>query len=142
MPTSFVHRVLAIVPENRVAAVGVWWAANLDANDNLSTWPRLTASSGAASAAATHRWGCTALTDAQAKKLLVKLCQLSGVAFPANGTWNGWTGSQKRAWLSGVQASILSGYGIYIRLADNVATWDDAEALLQAAGLQRRVVAS
>lgn len=27
-------------------------------------------------------------------------------------------------------------------LADNAATWDDAEALLQAAGLQRRVVAT
>ena len=142
MPTAHLHRVLAIVPENRVAAVGAWWAANLDANDNLSTWPRLTASSGAASAAATHRWGCTALTDAQAKALLVRLCQLAGQAAPSNATWKGWTGAQKRTWLAGVRASILSGYGLYIRLADNVAAWDDAEALLQAAGLQRRVVAT
>lgn len=141
MPTSHLHRVLAIVPENRVAAVGTWWAANLDANDNLSTWPTLNASSGSVSAAATHRWVCTALTDAQAKKLLIRLCQLATVT-PPNGQWGGWTGSQKRTWLAGVRDAIQSGYGLYIRLADNVATWDDAEALLQAAGLQRRVVAT
>ena len=72
----------------------------------------------------------------------MRLCQLAGQAAPSNATWNGWTVPQKRTWLAGVRASILSGYGIYVRLADNVAAWDDAEALLQAAGLQRRVVAT
>lgn len=137
MPTAHLHRVLIIVPEARVAAVGAWWQANMDAADNLSGWPRLNPS-GLEADAATHRWACAALTDAQCRTLLFRLCDLAAVAKPTVAAWNAMTGQQKRSWLASVRDGVLAGYGIYVRLADNVGAWDDAEALLAASGLKRR----
>lgn len=137
MASSHLHRVLCIVPEARVAAVGAWWQANMDAADNLSGWPRLNASGNVADAA-THRWCCTALTDLQCRTLLFRLCDLAGVARPSNATWNTMTEPQKRTWLAGVRDGVLAGYGIYVRLADNLGGWDDPEALLTAAGIKRK----
>jgi hypothetical protein len=137
MASNHIHRVLLIVPEARVAAVGAWWQANMDAADNLSTWPRLNAT-GSVGSASTHRWCCTALTDLQCRTILFRLCDLAAVARPSIGTWNAMTSAQKRTWLASVRAGVLAGYGIYVRLADNIGGWDDPEALLATAGLKRR----
>jgi hypothetical protein len=118
----------------KVAAVTGWFAANIGANAvDAQLGPPLSATG---TAPATFNWCCGSWVDADAKAILVKLCQLAGVAVPTVAQWDNATRAQKIAWLLSVQAAILSGYGAYVTLAMNDGTWDSPAAALAAMGLQ------
>ena len=133
MATNYTSRLVVIVPVGSVAAVGTWWQANIDANDDLTTWPTLSATG---SNPATHRWCSVALTDAQLRAVLVKVCQLANVTPPSVGTWNGWTRAQKRAWLASTRDSLYANTGIWLDVSDNDGDWDDSQAERTGKGLQ------
>jgi hypothetical protein len=136
MATNYAHRLILIVPAAKVATVVTWFQANIGANSvPADLGPGLNAS-GLQADPVTYRWCCGSFTDAECKAVLAKLCQLASVTPPTNAQWNGWTGVQKRSWLGSVRAAILSGYGVYVTLADNSDVWDDPAAALAALGLQ------
>jgi hypothetical protein len=136
MPTQYQHRLILIVPVAKVATVVTWFQANIGANSvPADLGPGLNAT-GLAADPVTHNWSDGSYTDAECKAILAKLCQLAGVTPPTNAQWSGWTGVQKRSWLGSVRAAILSGYGVYVTLADNSDVWDDPAAALAALGLQ------
>jgi hypothetical protein len=135
MPSSFLHRILCICPVAKVAAVVTWLRANIDAAHDINLGPPLNAS-GLAADPVTYRWFCGSYVDSDCRQILNKLCQLASVATPSLATWNGWTGAEKRSWLLSVRDTILVNYGVYVTLADNTATWDDAQALLVSLGLK------
>lgn len=138
MATSFIHRILLIVPVAKVAAVVAWLQANVDATCPADLGPELNAS-GLIADAVTHNWQCGAWTDAQCKALLARLCNLASITPPTNNQWNNWTGAQKRAWLTSVHDAILGDFGVYVSLIDNQAgTWGDPNTALTAMGLKIR----
>jgi hypothetical protein len=136
MPTAFLHRLIVVCPAARLAALGTWWAANLDPTDDASTWPALNPS-GRAADPVTHRWCSIALTETQLRAVLVKVCQLAAVIPPTAGTWNGWTRQQKIDWLAATRAQLLTATGIWLDLSANDGAWNGAAPALAAAGVQR-----
>lgn len=127
--TRYLFRLVVICPAAKLAAVGAWWKANLDVNDDASTWPLLNPS-GDPAQAATHSWCSVALKDSQARALLAKVCQLATVTPPTLGTWNGWTFAQKAAWLAGVRQQLFTNTGVWLDLCDNTGDWNDPTAAL------------
>jgi hypothetical protein len=139
MPTTiWVHRLIMVVPAAAWASVGSWFQANIDANDNLSTWPRLNAT-GVPTDPLTHCWSHASYTEGLARTLLVRVCNLAGVTPPTLGQWNDWNKPQKYAWLSATRAQFYAQTGLWLDLADN--DWDDPTAALDALGLKQLVVA-
>jgi hypothetical protein len=135
MSTNHEHRILLIVPLNRVAAVVSWLVANVDPTCPANLGPGLCAA-GDATKTVTHRWQSAAWSDPDARQLLGRLCQLASITPPTLQTWNGWTGAQKRSWLASVRNAIRTNYGVYIQLSDGPGAWDDPTAALAALGLQ------
>ncbi len=135
MPTQHVFRLIAVVPVARVNGVATWLAANIDPQADLAIGPALNAS-GLPGDAVTHRWMCGAYQDAEAKAILLRVCQLASVTPPTNPQWNGWTRAEKLAWLASVRAALLAGFGIWVGLADNEGAWDDRAAVLANLGLK------
>ena len=137
MPTAFSLRVTLIVPAANAAAFATWTNNNLGANTvQPHLGPPLNAS-GLAADPVTHRWCSVALGDIDARKILFRLCDLAGQSKPAQATWAGWTGAQRRAWLHSVQAALLAGWGVRVNLAPNDGPWDSPAAELAALNLQR-----
>lgn len=81
MPTNFTYRIICIVPVAKVVAVATWFTNNIDPATDPSIGPPLNPS-GLFADAITHRWCCGAYTVDQCKALIVKICQLAGVAVP------------------------------------------------------------
>jgi len=137
MPTNFQYRLIIIVPVAKVAAVVAWLQANIDPNTDANLGPPLNPS-GLFADAITHRWCCGSFVDSDCKAILVKICQLAGVATPTPAQWDNATKAQRISWLVSVQAAILSGYGAWIDLAGNANTWNDPQAALGAMVLKVR----
>ena len=135
MSTQHTHRILGIVPLARVNTIVTWFTNNIGANSiPADVGPGLSATG---SEPATHRWFCGSYTDSECRLILRQLCLLASVTPPTAGQWNGWTGNQKRSWLASVRAGVLSGYGVFVTLADNEGQWDAAEERLAEMGLKR-----
>lgn len=134
MPTLHVHRLLIVVPLNRIAAVAGWIQANVDSTCPNNIGPALCSVNDPAQSI-THRWQSAAWTDQQCRQILFRLCDLAGVAKPTLAQWNGWNGAQKRTWLVSIRNSILSGYGIYIQLSRGDGDWDNSQNALDSLGL-------
>lgn len=136
MATLFQHRIVLVVPAAKVAAVVAWFQQNIGATSvPADLGPGLNAS-GLPTDPITHRWCSGAWNDGDCKAILAKLCQLAGVTPPTNAQWTGWNRAQKITWLKGVQAGLLSGYGVYVMLSPQDGTWDRAEDALTALGLK------
>jgi hypothetical protein len=129
------HRLVMVVPVARVAAVGSWWAANVHPENDWSAQPELNAAGDGSPA--THRWASTALSDADLKAVLAKVCQIASVTPPTNAQWNGWTRQQKVAWLQSVRDALFAACGIWLDLCqqDGGAAWNDPAAALTRCGL-------
>lgn len=139
MPTTdFTERITIILPVARVASFGAWWTANIDPSDDCSAWPALNAAGD--NSPATHRWCCTALTLPQVRKLMVRLCQASGITQPAQ--WDSWTRAQKRQWLLSNRAAIRAAIGVWIGSADNDQAWERFDDHLDTMTLKRRQTAA
>ena len=132
------YRLIVISPVAKVATIANWITANIGADivPAAVDWPELNAAGDAS--AATYQWIGLPLTVDWAKRILVKLCQLAGVATPTAQQWDAATTQQKINWLASVRAAILSGYGVYVTLSDNLGVWDSPDDALAAMGLQRR----
>lgn len=136
MPTAFPHRIALVVPAAKVAAVVSWFQAQIGPNAvPADLGPGLNASGDPADPVS-YRWCSGAWTDSEAKAILAKLCQLAGVTPPTNAQWSGWTRQQKIDWLHSAQASLWSGYGVWVMLSMNDGVWDDHEAALAGRGLK------
>jgi hypothetical protein len=135
MPTAHEHRLIIICPVGaKLTGVVSWFHTNIGAASVPSNLgPSLFPTAGGAT---THSWCCGAFTDAECKAILLRICQLASVTPPTNPQWNGWTGNQKLAWLAGVRADLLAGFGIYVTLARNEGVWDNPDAALAAMGLR------
>jgi hypothetical protein len=134
---GFIHRLVIVCPLARIAALGTWYAANVDAADDCSTWPSLNAS-GLLTDPETHRWASTALTEPLLRAIIVKACQLASVTPPTAATWNGWTRAQKQTWLASTRNSLFTATGIWLDLSDGEGTWTDPDSILGTLGLKRR----
>jgi hypothetical protein len=138
MATLHTLRILLIVPAARVAAVVTWFQANIGATSVPADLGPALNPSGLTADPVTHRWCSGAWTDAQAKAILAKLCDLAGVTKPTNAQWTGWTRQQKVSWLLSVQAGLFSGYGVWVQLMFNDEGWDASDGALEAVGVQVR----
>lgn len=137
--SAYIHRLLVICPVGaKATALNAWIAANLTPLRNwftMSNW--LSAGiSATGSAPATHLWFTVGLDDDDCIAVLVKLCQLASITPPTLPTWRSWTHPQKIAWLQSVQAGVLSGWGLYVNLYDNL-NWSKFDADLAAMNLLR-----
>lgn len=132
--TTHLHRLVLLVPVNRVAAVVGWLQANVGVNSVPSDLGPGLSPTGADPA--TYRWCCASFTDLECREILKRLCQLASVTPLTNAQWNGSTGSQKRTWLASVRNAVWTGYGVWITLADNPGQWDNAQAVLAGRGLK------
>ena len=137
MATPHRHRLIVVCPVARLAALGSWWQANIDPADDATGWPALNPS-GSDADAVTHRWCSTALTNAQWRAVIVRVCQIAGVTPPTVATWNGWTRAQQRQWLAGVRDQMFAGTGIWLDHSDGDGEWADPEAALTRCGIRRR----
>lgn len=135
MSTNFVHRFIIVAPSAKAVTIATWANANLTDAPNVVSATLGPGLSADGNTPATANWCCFSCIDADAKAVIVKLCQLGSVTPPTNPQWNGWTGAQKRSFLAGVQAAIKTNYGVFVTLADNVGIWDDPTAALAAMGL-------
>lgn len=134
------HRLVIIVPEARVPTFGTWYASNIDPLDNCTEWMRLNAAGD--DAAPTHRWASTALTDAQMRLILLRVCQIASRTPPTAGQWSSWTRPQKVAWLDGTRDAMYAACGIWLDICDQGAAWRAPEAALTRTGTRRRQVAA
>ena len=134
MPTQFTERLTIILPVARVAAFGSWFRANIDPNDDCSTWPALNAAGDAA--VATHVWSSGAYTMPQLKLLMRRLCAASGVTEPAG--WDSFTRAQKRQWLLDNRGQVRSASGIWVGHCDNDGVWERFDNHLDTMTLKRR----
>lgn len=132
MATNHLHRLLCLVPAARQVAVNAWVAANIDPPP-AGPWFTV-ALSATGAAPATHYWCCSALTAAELKRWMMRLCALAGIGEPAG--WDGWTRVQRKQWFLDQRAAIRTATGIRVMLADNDGVWDSPQEALQAAGLQ------
>lgn len=137
MPTLFVHRLIVVCPASRYGTLGTWWKANMDPADDVSGWPKLNPS-GLSTDAETHRWCSTALNEAQLRLIIVRVCNLAGVAVPTATQWNSWTRAEKRAWLASTRNQLYTNTGIWLDLSDGDGAWNEPESVLTALGLKRR----
>jgi hypothetical protein len=131
VPTQHQFRLLLIVPEARRAAFNAWVKANLDPAGG--DWVRSTLSA-TGSAPATHGWCSAAMTAAEFKAAVQRLCALASIT--PDPAWDSMTRSQKRDWLVGQRQAIDAATGIYLQAVDNDGSWGDAQAALKAKGLK------
>ena len=136
MPTQFTERLTIILPVARVGMFGTWFKANIDPNDDCSTWPALNAVGGVGSAAATHVWASGAFTPAQHRALMQRLCTMAVVVFPP--LWDSWTRAQKLTWLLTTRGLIRTATGIWVGHCDNAGAWERFDDHLVTMGVQRR----
>lgn len=141
MPTLFQHRLIVVCPAARFNALNTFWRAQVDAADDVATWPGLNAT-GSPSDPVTHRWCSTALTEPLLRPIIVQVCNLASVTPPTAPTWNSWGGQQKRDWLVTARTGLFSATGIWLALADNTGDWDDPAGVLTAMGSGLQVIAS
>ena len=138
MATAHLHRLLAIVPEARVAGFNTFFKnnADLDPDGGERTFTMMLNPSGSAANPVTHRWAFMALTNPGIRRVVVRVCQDAGLAFPAD--WDTRTRAQKRQWFLDNAAAILAAIGCRLFHCDNDGGWTDAAAELTAAGLKKR----
>lgn len=140
MPTAFLHRLIVVCPVARVNALNTFWRNQIDAVDDVTTWPGLNAT-GLPANPVTHRWCSTALTEGLLRPIIVQVCSLASVTPPTAGTWNGWTRAQKQSWLASTRASLFAATGVWLALSNNDGVWDDPAAVLTAMGSGLKVIA-
>jgi hypothetical protein len=135
--TAHVWRLVIVVPVEQVASVVTWMTNNLGANVVPPGLGPSLNGSGQALDPETHRWCCLALTDAQGRLVLARLCAIAGVATPTPAQWNGWVPSERRQWWNQVRAAVYANSGIAGALWANEGEWDvDCRVQLAAIGLQ------
>ncbi len=134
--TAYQHRLIIVCPVARFAALVAWYAANIDPTDAGATWPELNAAGD--DAPANYRWCSTALTDAQLKAVLLRVCTIASQTPPTNNQWNAWTRAQKQSWLAGVRDAMFTASGIWLDLCQQDAEWTDPEAALTRCAIKRR----
>jgi hypothetical protein len=142
MATSFVCRLIVVSPVagGKFAGIATWLNANLAANTvPADLGPGLSASG---AAPATYAWCNIALTAADAKAALSRLCTLATVTTPTAGQWDNASPAQRRTWWASVRNTVWTNYGVWCQLADNDGTWDDPVAVLTLRGLQTIAPAS
>ena len=128
MATEHTFRILCIARVDRAAAVATWLNANIAEGEAAADLgPGLNATGNPADAV-THRWFCGAYRDDEARRILVRLCQLAGITPPTQGTWDGWTRPEKISWLKGLQVQLWTGWVLGVDLMANDADWDDLMA--------------
>jgi hypothetical protein len=135
--TNWKHRLIVIAPVAALTTLGQWWSQNVDSSDDTSTWVSLNAT-GLMADPETHRGCNTALTEALARSIMVRVCNLATVTPPTLGTWNGWNKAQKYAWLAATRNQLHTNTGVWLDLADNEGTWTDPQGVAAARGLQVR----
>lgn len=136
-----VFRSILVVPVGqKMTGVVNWIKANLDPTEDAANWPGL---SPTGEAPATHAWSNRALTDPEAKALLLRFCDLvnqqnpGAVEKPTGPQWSAWSKDEKKAWLTSVRNKMWTGWGVAVSLAIQDSAWDDPETLLALAGLKR-----
>lgn len=129
MPTLHIHRLLIVVPVASVPAVVAWFNANIGPNAVSSDFGPPLNVTGNAGDAPTHHWCCGAFTDAQARDIFRRLCQVAGVTPPTVTQWNNATRQQKKTFVGNVRAG-LKAQGFYVALMDNNGVWDDPATAL------------
>ena len=122
---------LAVVPVARVVAFNSWLKTNIDPGGGDWLTPSLSATG---TAPATFAWFSAALTPAQLKLLMIRLCALSGIVQPAGR--DGWTRQQRKQWLLDQRAAIRTATGIWVAPQDNDGQWDNPQDALTFLGLQ------
>lgn len=133
MPTQYIARVLWAIPAASQAAYNTWTKNNLDPVGGEFTFTVGYSATG--NAPATFYISCGSYTLSELKKIVLRLCQLSGIALPAN--WDTMTRAQKWSWFRAQIPAIKTATGIRgLLLDDNDGTWSDYAALIAAAGLK------
>ena len=134
MPTQYIHRLTFVIPAADQAAINAWITANIDPAPAGNWFTNGLSSSGVSPA--TYYWVNAALTDAQCLTILEKVCQLANITPVTLATWNGYTQSQKMAYVANIQASVQAAVGIYILLDDNLGSWTTQATVLTTLSLQ------
>lgn len=140
MSTNYVARIIVAAPVagSKNTTVATWLNANLSEGANTvpaDLGPGLALSTdNGIPPTVVYRWCGIALTLADAKLVLAKLCQLAGVATPTAAQWDNATFAQKQTWWNSVRGTIFTNYGVWCQLASNVGAWDDPQAVLTLRG--------
>jgi hypothetical protein len=132
MPTDRIHRFVLVVPQARVSAFNTWIKANIDPGGG--DWLIVPLSPGG-QAPATHAWAGFSATDDQARKLIIRLCQMANIAQPAG--WDTMSRKQKIQWVASQSPNIFAAIGVWIEPADNEGDWPDPAGVLLRLGLLR-----
>ncbi len=133
MPTQHLFRLLIGIRAADKAGYETWWKANVDTAPGGGTFSVGLSATGAAPA--THYVACMALTAAQLRLIVIRLCTLAGVSFPGN--WNLLTRAQKRDWLRSQIPALKSAANIKALVCDdNDGAWDDYSARILGAGVK------
>lgn len=137
MATQHVCRFIIVAPVagGKAGAIATWINANIAANTVTATLGPDLSPSG--NSPATWQWCNIALTAAQGKQLVTRICQLASVAVPTAGQWDNATPAQRRTWWNSVRNAVWTNYQVWCQLADNDGVWDSPRAVLTLRGLQR-----
>lgn len=134
MASAYQHRLTIIIPVDKVAAMVVWFKANIGANsvpDDIG--PALTSKNGKT---ITHRWCCGSFTDDQCKKILKKLAEESGVTPLTDVEWNQKTKSQKMDWVDQNKNNIKNA-NMLVQISDNELNWKSPDVALSDINLDK-----
>jgi hypothetical protein len=129
--TQHPYRFTAIVPAALVAGFNTWIRNNLDATGG--DWLTVSVSM-TGSMPYTHALFSAALTVAEIKKVMQRLCNLASIAPPVN--WDSMSRAERKAWLISQRSAINLAIGVYIQVSDNDGSWDNPFAALVAKSLR------
>lgn len=142
MVTHYHHRLLAIIPDARKAALASWISANLQAGQGFN-WLSVGLSP-TGQPPATAWWFSAALTAPEIKAVaqrLMDLANAAGATLSLPGNWDTRTPAQRRTILRAGRDEVYQYTGIWIAPDVNTDAWDAPDAELTRLGLQRIGVA-
>lgn len=132
MATSYLHRVLLVVPSGRRTTFNTWIRGNLDPDGGDWLTTGLSSSGGTPFS---HFWACASLTNPQLRLLMGRLCTLAGISQPAD--WDAYTRQQKKQRFLNQRAAIRSATGIWVDMMENDGVWNNPEDSLNTVGVRR-----
>lgn len=131
--TQYLHRLLLIIPAANQAAMNNFWAQQID-TDGAGHLTFTVGLSASGTGVPSHYWTSTALTPAQLRKVMVRLCNLAVISQPAN--WDTMTRQEHKQWFGQQKPTIRANIGVRVQLSDNDGAWDDPHVERVAEGVQ------
>ena len=131
--TTYLYRLIAVVPAAMQAQVNSWITANIDP---APAGPWLTNGlSATGTGTPSHYFFDAGLTASQFCTIVAQIASTAGVTVPSN--WASMAFADQAVWISANVATIQKANGVSLNLSDNTGIWTDPVAYFASLGLKQ-----